>query len=324
MALRLLRPRAPQRRGAKAPSRPGSPHTVRSPPPPAAPLSAAVDPFTRKEWYDIKAPTSFVNRVCGKTPVTRTTGTKVASESLKGCVFAVSLADLNSAEDLDYRKIKLVGEEVQGKALLTTFYGMDITRDKLNGLIRKWQTLIEASADVTTTDGYKLRMFALGFTKRRPNQIRKTSYAQSSQVRAIRKKMVEIMTAEASKSDLKGLVAKFIPEAISKEIEKACAGIYPLQNVFIRKVKTIKSPKFDITRLMDSHGVSSEGGERGGRRQWRRAPFLRGWCARPPHQSRRVWVCALTAATPLPFTATAALCAGGGGRRGQAGRGAVG
>ena len=33
------------------------------------------DPFTRKEWYDIKAPQAFVNRVSGKTPVTRTTGT---------------------------------------------------------------------------------------------------------------------------------------------------------------------------------------------------------------------------------------------------------
>ena len=28
---------------------------------------------------------------------------------------------------------------------------------------------------------------------------------------------------------------KFIPEALSKEIEKACNGIYPLQNVYIRK-----------------------------------------------------------------------------------------
>jgi len=218
----------------------------------------AADPFTRKEWYDIKAPSMFVNRIAGKTPVTRTTGTKVASDSLKGRVFEVSLADLNSAEDLDYRKIKLVGEEVQGKALLTNFYGMDITRDKLNGLIRKWQTLIEASADVKTTDGYTLRLFALAFTKRRPNQVRKTSYAQSAQIRAIRKKMVDIMTAEASKSDLKGLVNKFIPEAISKEIEKACNGIYPLQNVFIRKVKTIKAPRFDLTKLMEMHGDSGE------------------------------------------------------------------
>lgn len=171
----------------------------------------------------------FTNRVSGKTPVTRTSGTHVASESLKGRVFTVSLADLQGSEDLDYRKIKLVGEEVQGKMLLTNFYGMDITRDKLCSLMRKWQTLIEASADVKTQDGYLLRMFSIAFTKRRPNQIRKTSYATSAQIRAIRKKMVDIMTAEASKSDLKGLVNKFVPEAISKEIEKACAGIYPLQ-----------------------------------------------------------------------------------------------
>ena len=55
---------------------------------------------------------------------------------------------------------------------------------------------------------------------------------------------------------MKGLVNKFIPEAISKEIEKACNGIYPLQNVFIRKVKMIKAPRFDIVRLMDMHGDS--------------------------------------------------------------------
>jgi small subunit ribosomal protein S3Ae len=223
----------------------------------------SADPFSRKEWYDIKAPATFVNRVAGKTPVTRTTGTKVASDSLKGRVFEVSLADLNSADDLDYRKIKLIGEEVQGKALLTTFYGMDITRDRLSSLIRKWQTLIEASADVKTTDGYTLRLFAIGFTKRRPNQIRKTSYAQSAQIRAIRKKMVEIMTAEASKSDLKGLVNKFIPEAISKEIEKACNGIYPLQNVFVRKVKMLKMPRFDVVKLMEMHGDA--GTEDGGK-----------------------------------------------------------
>ena len=35
----------------------------------------AVDPFLKKEWYDIKAPSNFTVRACGKTPVTRTTGT---------------------------------------------------------------------------------------------------------------------------------------------------------------------------------------------------------------------------------------------------------
>lgn len=34
-----------------------------------------VDPFTRKEWYDIKAPSMFTNRQVGKTLVNRTQGT---------------------------------------------------------------------------------------------------------------------------------------------------------------------------------------------------------------------------------------------------------
>lgn len=79
----------------------------------------------------------------------------------------------------------------------------------------------------------------------RPNQIKSTCYARSSQIRAIRKKMVSIMAAEASKCQLRDLVKKFIPESIGKSIEAACRSIFPLQNVLIRKVKVIKKPKFD-------------------------------------------------------------------------------
>lgn len=38
-------------------------------------LSGSVDPFTLKEWYDIKAPSIFQVRNPGKTLVTRTKGT---------------------------------------------------------------------------------------------------------------------------------------------------------------------------------------------------------------------------------------------------------
>jgi small subunit ribosomal protein S3Ae len=63
--------------------------------------------------------------------------------------------------------------------------------------------------------------------------------------------MVEIMANHASTCDLKELVAKFIPEVIGKDIEKATAGIFPLQNVYVRKVKILKAPKFDIGKLME-------------------------------------------------------------------------
>ncbi len=36
----------------------------------------AVDPFTRKEWYDVVAPAVFHKRHVGKTVVNRTQGTR--------------------------------------------------------------------------------------------------------------------------------------------------------------------------------------------------------------------------------------------------------
>lgn len=216
------------------------------------------DPFLKKDWYDVKAPTIFTVRNVGKTLVTRTTGTKIASDGLKGRVFEVSLADLQKNEEDAYRKIRLRVEDVQGRNCLTNFWGMDFTTDKLRSLVRKWQTLIEAHVDVKTTDGYTLRLFCISFTKKRIGQIKKTAYAQSSQIRMIRKKMTDIMAREAASCDLKELVAKFIPEAIGKEIEKSCQGIYPLQNTCVRKCKILKAPKFDLTKLMEVHGDYSE------------------------------------------------------------------
>lgn len=214
----------------------------------------AGDPFLKKEWYDIKAPSTFKTRSCGKTLVSRTAGTKIATEELKGRVLEVNLADLNEDEDQSFKKIKLCIEEVQGRNCLTDFHGLSLTRDKLASLIRKWFSMIEAHVDVKTTDGYLVRMFVIAFTKRRSEQVKINCYAQTAQIRKIRAKMVEIMTAEAGKVQLRELVKKLIPESIGKEIEKKTQGIFPLKDVLIRKVKILKKPKFDITKLMELHG----------------------------------------------------------------------
>uniref|UniRef100_A0AC11DF11 Uncharacterized protein n=1 Tax=Ovis aries TaxID=9940 RepID=A0AC11DF11_SHEEP len=176
----------------------------------------------------------FNIRNIGKTLVTRTQGTKIASDGLKGRVFEVSLADLQN-DEVAFRKFKLITEDVQ--------------------------TMIEAHVDVKTTDGYLLRLFCVGFTKKRNNQIRKTSYAQHQQVRQIRKKMMEIMTREVQTNDLKEVVNKLIPDSIGKDIEKACQSIYPLHDVFVRKVKMLKKPKFELGKLMELHGEGSSSGK---------------------------------------------------------------
>jgi len=218
-----------------------------------------VDPFTRKEWYDIKAPAVFgPKQQVGKTFVNRTTGTKIASESLKHRIFEVNLADLTNDEDKAYRKIFLRAEETIGKNVLTNFYGMNLTTEKYRSLVRKWQSLIETTVDVKTTDGYYLRLFAIAFTARRPNQIKKTAYAQTSQKRTIRKKMVDILIRESNTSTLNELVAKFIPESISTQIIKETQMVFPLTNVFIRRVKVIKMPRFDSAKLQEIFDVIRE------------------------------------------------------------------
>merc|ERR1719507_1764643 len=140
-----------------------------------------------------------MQRNCGKTLVTKTQGTKIATEELKGRVLELNLADLNMDDDQSYKKVKLCIEEVQGRNCLTDFHALTLTRDKLYSLLRKWHTLIEAHADVKTTDGYLVRLFVIAFTRRMPVQVKTNCYAQSAQIRRIRKKMVEIMANEAGK-----------------------------------------------------------------------------------------------------------------------------
>merc|ERR1712226_1704080 len=222
-------------------------------------MGKVVDPFTRKDWYDIRAPSLFKVRQVGKTLVNRTQGTRIASDGLKGRVYEGSLADLQNENDAErsFRKFKLICEDVQGKNCLTTFYGMSLTTDKLRSMVKKWQTLIEGNVDVKTTDGYLIRVFCIGFTRKQDMSTKKTCYAQSQQIRNIRKKMVDIIQREVSSTDLKDVVNKLIPDSIARDIEKACQGIYPLHDVHIRKVKVIRRPRFDLNKLMDMHGEGS-------------------------------------------------------------------
>lgn len=198
----------------------------------------------------------FKNRQVGKTLVNRTQGTKIASDGLKGRVFECHWPTCRTSpmrRDLS-RKFKLVAESVNGRDVLTNFHGMALTTDKLRSMVKKWQTLIECSVDVKTTDGFMLRVFCIGFTIKDSMSQRKTCYAQHSQIKNIRAKMTAIIKREITSTDLKGVVEKLLPDSIAKDIEKACQVVYPLHDVYIRKVKVLKKPRFDLSSLMELHG----------------------------------------------------------------------
>lgn len=102
-------------------------------------------------------------------------------------------------------------------------------------------------------------MFCIAFTKKTYKQVKATCYAKASHQKSIRRKMMEIMQSQIQKNNLKDLVKILVKEQIGKDIQKECSRIFPLQdNCMIRKVKILKKPKFDLTKLMELYKDKAE------------------------------------------------------------------
>jgi len=216
-------------------------------------------PFIKKEWYNVRVPSNFDNSVPTLTPCNKAAGQKIPADSLRGRVFEISLGDLNQgAHEQAWRKVKVQCEEVKGYDCFTNYHGLDITRDKLCTLVKKWHSTIEAFAQAKTADGYQVRMFSIAFTRRQKRQVKATCYAKNSQQKLIRQKMMEIMVNECQKSSLKDLFKNFLADTIVKQITKECSKVFPLENVLIKKVKVLKKTKFDLTKLMELYQSNAE------------------------------------------------------------------
>lgn len=222
------------------------------------------DPFLKKVWYDFKAPTMFAGakRKCGKTCVTKTAGNKTETQGLMNRVAEFNLADLHDQPEDNYKKIKLEVQDIQGKNCITDFHAMSLDREKMCKLIKKKHTLIQAFADCKTTDGYVVRLFTIALTQRyKDTQVKNFCYAQTAQIRRIRKRMVQIMQAEVGKGQLRDVVKSLIVNKIEGLMKTQTNRIFPLDPVHIFKVKILKKPKIDISKLMEIHekGGDDEG-----------------------------------------------------------------
>jgi small subunit ribosomal protein S3Ae len=70
-------------------------------------------------------------------------------------------------------------------------------------------------------------------------------------VKSIRRKMNTILMQEAAKSTVTEFVRYLLTDSPGEAITKACKLVFPLTNVVVRKVKMLKKPKLDITKLED-------------------------------------------------------------------------
>jgi len=71
--------------------------------------------------------------------------------------------------------------------------------------------------------------------------------------------MREIIKNHVGNGDLQSLVKKISSDEISKDIQKACQLIFPLNSdaCLIEKVKVLRKPKRDVAKLMQIHNLQA-------------------------------------------------------------------
>lgn len=222
-----------------------------------------LDPFVRKHWYDIKAPV-YINsqaRRAGRTCVTKTTGQRIETDYLKGRIAEFNLADIALKNEDSHKKLKLEVQDISGRNCLTDFHGLSLTRDKMHHIIRKRHSLVETVVDCKTSDGHVVRLFVVAFTKENKDQVRVFSYAQSAQTKKIRRKISALLTSTVGNGSLKDLVQLLVSDKLESDIKSACQSIYPLEPVHVFKVKSVRKPKLDFTKLIELHEGGTAGDE---------------------------------------------------------------
>merc|ERR1712050_309295 len=224
-------------------------------------------PFLKKKWYKLLSPPSIGNSVMvGYTPANKTMGTKLSKDSLMNRVCEVSYADIKENTQFPWKKIKMQVEEVKSGNCYTSFYGIDMVREKLFYFLRKKMSLIDVFADVKTQDGYILRVFVTTLTARKSGQVKTNTYAKSSQIRAIRKLFVKILTKKAQTSNIADYTANILNNTVADNLQAKGSQIFPLGTVLVRKVKVLKKSKIDVNKLVTDANTKREEQGRDGKK----------------------------------------------------------
>ena len=210
------------------------------------------DTFLKKEWRHVFVPGIFGKRDIGFTVSHKCARGKTPADYLNNRNFEVSHGDLADEQSHAYRLFKWRSLAVDNNDVLTYFAGMRVTRDKLCSILRKYRTLIEAQVDVRTPDGFILRLFALGFTKRL-NANKKACYAQQSKRRAIRDVMIKVMKEKAETSSIPQLCKTLVEESIENQIMTECKNIMQVDPVIVSKVKVLKAPTLSAEQVKKAH-----------------------------------------------------------------------
>ncbi len=184
------------------------------------------DKWRMKKWYEVLASEMFNYISLGTIPTDD-------PDKLIGRVMETTLYDITG--DISQVHVKLYFQiiKVEGDKAYTWFKGHELARDYMRSLIRRKSSKIQGIFNITTKDGYVLRITIVALTSYR---------CKSSQKRAIRKIMQDYITSRAPELTLAELVSEILSYKISNEIAERARKIYPIRRVEVYKTKLLMIP----------------------------------------------------------------------------------
>lgn len=193
---------------------------------PAKAKYTARDKWKMKKWFEILAPKAFGEISLGSTPADE-------PEKLVGRVVETTLYDLTG--DISQVHVKLYFQvvTVEGGKAYTRFKGHELARDYMKSLIRRKSSKIQGIFDVTTKDGFVLRLTIVALTSFR---------CKTSQRKSIRKIMRDYILSKAPELTMDELVNEILSGKISNEIAELARKIYPIRRVEVYKSKLLMIP----------------------------------------------------------------------------------
>lgn len=177
------------------------------------------DKWKAKVWYNLLAPEMFNKQLLGETPTD-------TPDKLIGRIAEVTVQDLTGDFSKMHIKLQFRVNQVQGQDALTQFVGHDMTSDYIRRLTRRKRTRTDLTVDVTTKDGWRMRVKPMAITDRR---------IQSSKQRVIRAIMTKTIADTAAKQSVGEFVKGIISGDLAKTIALGCKPIHPVSRVEVRK-----------------------------------------------------------------------------------------
>ena len=187
------------------------------------------DKWRGKAWYMVVAPSFFGNVELGSIPAEE-------PEKLIGRVVEATLYDITADFSHHYLKMFFQVNEIDAKTAKTLFKGHEYSRDYLRSLVRRRTTKVDSLINLTTKDGYKLRIAVSALT---------LSRIKTSQEKIIRKIMDRTIHEKAEALSLDQFVQEMVLGKIASDIYNQAKEVAPLRHVGIRKSKLLAAPQVE-------------------------------------------------------------------------------